>query len=149
MRKASRREERALSRDLSGPGELEALTGLDRLPRAVRLDSEREDIPRAMRAPHSAEAVYPWASPRIRHALRSFPVSVRFSNRQVVPQSKGRGVWWALSATPPAMRRAKSVDFCVRRKARREVLFAVRRAGFRGSAPKRSYRRSGDSQYRC
>lgn len=39
--------------------------------------------------------------------------------------------------------------FCVRRKQRKEVLFALGRAGFRGSAPKKHYRRTQDSQYRC
>ena len=38
---------------------------------------------------------------------------------------------------------------CVRRKLRREVLFALRRAGFSGSAPKREYNRTADSQWRC
>lgn len=41
------------------------------------------------------------------------------------------------------------VRFCLQRKQRREVLFAWKRAGFRGSAPKRFYRRSQNSQYRC
>jgi len=41
------------------------------------------------------------------------------------------------------------VKFCLQRKQRREVLFAFRRAGYGGSAPKRSYRRTQNSQYRC
>lgn len=41
------------------------------------------------------------------------------------------------------------VKFCVQRKRRREVLFAFGRAGFRGSAPKRSYRRTVNSNYGC
>lgn len=45
----------------------------------------------------------------------------------------------------------KRVLFCIRRKVRREVLFALRRAGFRGSGPGKGgrYRRTQDSQYRC
>lgn len=41
------------------------------------------------------------------------------------------------------------VRFCVSRKIRREALFAFGRAGFRGSAPKRHYRRVATSNYRC
>lgn len=41
------------------------------------------------------------------------------------------------------------VRFCVQRGQRREVLFALGRAGYRGSAPKRSYRRSANSNYGC
>lgn len=46
------------------------------------------------------------------------------------------------------MRAPSRVKFCVDRKARREVLFAFKRAGYRGSAP-RSYKRTEDSQYSC
>lgn len=46
------------------------------------------------------------------------------------------------------MRVPSRVQFCVDRKARREVLFAFKRAGYRGSAP-RSYKRTDDSQYSC
>lgn len=59
------------------------------------------------------------------------------------------------SSTPPLakqplfVRVPLRVGFCVRRKARREVLFALRRAGYGGSAPKRHYRRTQDSQWRC
>lgn len=41
------------------------------------------------------------------------------------------------------------VLFCVRRKMRREVLFALRRAGYSGSARKRHYHRSQESKYGC
>lgn len=41
------------------------------------------------------------------------------------------------------------VQFCLRRKARRQVLFALSRAGYGGSAPKRKYFRTQNSQYRC
>lgn len=44
---------------------------------------------------------------------------------------------------------SKAALICVRRKRRREVLFALGRAGYRGSAPKRHYRRTADSYYRC
>lgn len=41
------------------------------------------------------------------------------------------------------------VLFCVRRKQRRETLFAIRRAGYSGSAPKRHYYRKLTSSYGC
>lgn len=41
------------------------------------------------------------------------------------------------------------VQFCFERRQRREVLFALKRAGFRGSAPKKSYRRTANSNYGC
>lgn len=49
------------------------------------------------------------------------------------------------------VRNPKRVLFCVKRKIRREVLFAFRRAGFRGSGPgrRRTYRRNGNSSHGC
>lgn len=47
------------------------------------------------------------------------------------------------------IRTPRKVLFCVRRKQRREVLFAIRRAGYSGSARKPYYRRTVNSQYRC
>lgn len=41
------------------------------------------------------------------------------------------------------------VSYCVRRKERREVLFAMKRAGFGGSARKKTWRRTYNSQWRC
>lgn len=38
---------------------------------------------------------------------------------------------------------------CVKRKQRRETLFALNRAGGAGSAPKRHYKRTIDSQFSC
>jgi len=49
----------------------------------------------------------------------------------------------------PAIRVPRLVKFCRQRKERREVLFAMRRAGFSGSAPKRHYRRTPDSLFGC
>lgn len=64
----------------------------------------------------------------------------------------GFNVWSALRS----LLVRKQVDFCVRRKQRRESLFALRRIGFRGSSPGtrsrytgKYYRRTGNSQYRC
>lgn len=39
--------------------------------------------------------------------------------------------------------------FCAQRRERREVLFAKNRAGYRGSAKKRSWHRNQNSQYGC
>lgn len=46
-------------------------------------------------------------------------------------------------------RSPQRVHRCVRRKQRRETLFALRRAGYSGSAPKRHYRRNAFSNYSC
>jgi len=43
----------------------------------------------------------------------------------------------------------KRVRFCVARKVRRGVLFALRKAGYSGSGPKKHYRRDAKSQWRC
>lgn len=48
-----------------------------------------------------------------------------------------------------ALRADPRVSFCVSRKKRREVLFALNRAGFRGSARKVKWKRSYNSQWRC
>lgn len=47
--------------------------------------------------------------------------------------------------------RPSRVMFCVKRKIRKEVLFAFRKAGYRGSGPgrRRTYRRTGDSSHGC
>lgn len=47
------------------------------------------------------------------------------------------------------VRSPKKVMFCVVRKQRRQVLFALRRAGYSGSVKKRFYRRDYSSQWRC
>lgn len=49
------------------------------------------------------------------------------------------------------VRRPERVLFCLKRKVRREVLFAFRRAGYRGSGPgrRRTYRRNGNSLHGC
>lgn len=48
-----------------------------------------------------------------------------------------------------AVRLPAKVRFCIQRKQRKQVLFALDRAGYRGSAPKRHYIRNSNSQYRC
>lgn len=48
-----------------------------------------------------------------------------------------------------AMRAPSRTRFCIQRKARRQVLFALRRAGYAGSAKARTWRRTSNSQYAC
>lgn len=48
-----------------------------------------------------------------------------------------------------ALRGDSRESFCVRRKERREVLFALKRAGFGGSARKKVWRRNYQSKWRC
>lgn len=67
-----------------------------------------------------------------------------YGPRRVVGSQRLYSSWDTLQIRVP-----RKAVFCVRRKSRREVLFALRRAGFRGSAPKRHYRRSQDSLWRC
>lgn len=132
------------SRDQVPGGRSADLTGLDRLPRPVRLDDERDEL-RVLLGPRPAvEAVYPWASPRASRGLRSYPPSP--PAKRAVGASK---LWRYSPLRVLQMSAPASTRFCVMRKQRREVLFAFRRAGYRGSARKRSWRRTGDSQYRC
>lgn len=50
----------------------------------------------------------------------------------------------------PVLNRIPSrVLFCVKRKRRRETLFALKKVGFRGSSPKKHYRRNANSNYGC
>lgn len=78
------------------------------------------------------------------------------------PRGRSLYVGTRLSYAPPYRRRLYAgwqrfelgtmphrVGFCVRRKQRREVLFALGRAGYGGSAPKRHYRRNMNSNYGC
>lgn len=66
-----------------------------------------------------------------------FPSAPRYS------RAEGRTFDLLRMLTPSRVR------FCVQRKARREVLFALGRAGYSGSAPRSHYRRSGSSLYKC
>lgn len=56
-----------------------------------------------------------------------------------------------LRAIGSMVRLPEKVSFCVKRKVRRAVLFAFRRAGYSGSGPgrRRSYRRNSDSLHGC
>lgn len=81
-------------------------------------------------------------SPHISFVAR---ILAALARRQATPPAKPRSF---LSLGQLSFRAPARVRVCVQRKARREVLFAFNRAGFRGSAPGR-YRRTQDSQYSC
>lgn len=122
--------------------------------RGSSLDAQSGDLYAQLlelgRSPEAA--VYPW-----RPYLGTLSPGLRS------PQSRrsqaGRG--YSYSAPPRPSRRAfgfqsllsiatpSRVAFCVRRTIRRQVLFALGRAGYSGSAPKRHYRRTQNSQWRC
>lgn len=85
----------------------------------------------------------PWFDvPEGRRPLRI--VGPVFSPRRVV--GPRRGPYFPPSVSIRAPSRA---DFCLRRAVRRQVLFAKKRAGYSGSAKKRSWRRTQNSYYRC
>ena len=92
----------------------------------------------------------------LRSAPRDYPTqarsrvpSVRFhvpASRRQVPSkvSTWRDISRALRVRVP-----NRVYFCVQRQQRKQVLFALGRAGYSGSARKRHYNRTQNSQYRC
>lgn len=88
-----------------------------------------------------SEAVYPRRPLRV-YAFRGSTFSPA-KPRSVI----GRVFTPRLSVSE--LRDVRAARFCVGRKERREVLFALKRAGFSGSAPKRHYRRTSKSQWRC
>lgn len=63
------------------------------------------------------------------------------SPRPFVRPRPYRAVFQSVIITKPSI--------CVKRRIRREVLFARGRAGYSGSAPKVHYRRTEDSKVRC
>lgn len=82
-----------------------------------------------------------------RFAVSISPVKARFGVRaSESPYAKQilRSLSWLPSVHIPSR-----VMFCVRRKQRREVLFALNRAGYSGSARKSKWRRSITSKYGC
>lgn len=96
---------------------------------------------------HPVATVYPWSPSRSLRAV----VSRGFS---FAPKARGFSLALAQARLPWSDDRLRirvptRVKFCVARKQRREVLFAMERAGYSGSAPKRHYRRNEDSNWRC
>lgn len=78
-----------------------------------------------------------------RDLFRRFSVSFRFRSPVAVKRSRFFNIPYGLEIRVPAR-----VRFCLRRKQRREVLFARRKVGFSG-ATKGPYRRTANSMWRC
>lgn len=118
---------RRLIEDEGTPG---LRTGL-RTPRAV--DLWRAPLPARMLV---SESVVARPRARFRAVVRS-------------PLGVSRGILGVLKGL--YLRSPWKVHFCVQRKQRKEVLFALRKVGFRGSSPGSGggYRRGGDSSYSC
>lgn len=89
------------------------------------------------RARPNVALVYPGGRRRRPQVLAKPPLTSVKSLRR-----KPRRVLEALLGDP-------RVSFCAKRKERREVLFAMKRAGYRGSVKKKSWRRTFNSQWRC
>lgn len=117
-------------------------------PFGVLLD-EADPIHRITYVDRPLPPVY--LSPRERaEGLRRLPPAssrrlVRFMWRSPVEVRRTRlfDLPYGLSIRAPL-----KVRFCLRRKERREVLFAKRKVGYRGSSPG-PYRRTANSQWRC
>lgn len=138
----SRRSVRSRSGDRTTRSSLPA-----RLPRAfltrLPLEEAQERAWRPVWAPRRPLLVSTWSTTRSPHLAR--PGQVLSPLR---PRSESRG----RELRPPMYQLRMSApsrsSFCHRRKERRQVLFAIRRAGYSGSAPG-PYRRTQDSQYSC
>lgn len=134
MKRGGRRSDRV---DYRHTGEEKFYSSNGTLPRMsyrdVEADMYRQPFP----------AVYPIA----RRAAQRQPEILRMPSRRLAkPSSKYRSALQDVSFTVGNL--PSRVGFCMRRKARREVLFALKRAGFRGSASG-SYRRNMFSRYGC
>lgn len=129
----SRRSRRRRSRDeYDGTGD-PFIFGLAKLPRAVRMVDELRTL---------ADEEFSLVEER-----PDYRVSVGERVLQRDPRrfsSRGGPLVARLVMDAP-----DRVLFCMRRKIRREVLFAMNRAGFGGSARKRFWDRTEDSQYGC
>lgn len=151
---------RGRGRQFGRSGDGNVAPSSQRLPRAQEhvllapdeIDRQFQDF---WPADPSLEAVYPEGMPRS-------PASrvPRFFHRMASTNAvQRRARWYGMAPAPtrlhrvPAkqlfMRAPSRVRFCVKRKERREVLFALRRAGYSGSARKRRWYRNASSQYRC
>ena len=141
MSKKSRRREQDYSKragetyDFSNP----------RLPRAhesvrrMLRDEERSRVERILELARPKATVYP-GSPLQRVSR------YRFESR--TPSHPAKPNRLSLELRRLRISKPHKVAFCVRRKQRREVLFAMRVAGERGVGRGRAWRRK-DSQYTC
>lgn len=114
------------------------------LPRNPNRDFEQNLLYGSARAAVYLDGI---ASGRQPHRKLSAPV---FFPAKHAPQAHSKAPPLRMPLVRVELKRMPSrVRFCLQRKARREALFAFGRAGFRGSAPKRSYRRTVNSNYGC
>lgn len=99
-----------------------------------------------------------WGEPPWRPTASILRHRVQSSLRSVIapPVSIAKPVFRRPVRVAIPIRIPTRVKFCTRRKERREVLFALDRAGYRGSGPGRSrhpdeprYRRTEESNYTC
>lgn len=111
-----------------------------RLPRRRTSDFGYEYAPTVAR---TLDTVYPWypAARVLVSNVRGFVSSPQA--RAFTPKARMLALGRLFYSAPARVRK------CVQRKERRAVLFALERAGFAGSAPKRHYRRTEDSNWRC
>lgn len=132
-----------LARDLLRTGEvvLDPLTSLPWLPRTLRPVDQLEEYRGPLRdAPRASGAVYLAGGHLV--VRRGRPVAAQLAFRRYAERRNREllSLW---------MRSPGRVDFCVRRKVRKEVLFARGVAGRSGGSPKRNYERTQNSQYSC
>lgn len=128
-------------------------TGLAQLPRGTYRDSEaRSGTLRRDQSVYRLGADR-WDSPvgPANFKLRLRSVAASGARHGLMPRKSSpyakqvlRFLSWL-----PEVHIPSRVAFCVRRKQRREVLFALKRAGYSGSARKGHWRRTAYSKYRC
>lgn len=95
---------------------------------------------------------YPAVYPSSRRAVERLPDLISTVVPRRFPAKPGRQARLSLgrSIYLPMLREMPSrVKECIKRSDRREVLFAFKRAGYSGSAPKRHYNRKLFSRYGC
>lgn len=114
----------------------------ERVPRSLPQPLSRSRKPRLLRS-FSAK---PLLRLQVRRQALSMPPRSRRSGGKSKVMSRFYNPMHVLRMANP-----KRVTFCLKRRIRREVLFAFRNAGYRGSGPGRrgSYRRNGNSLYGC
>lgn len=99
---------------------------------------------------YRSEAVYPSDWRAEQRMPQTFTSTIVFPARYPAKQRRKALLSSGYSRPLPVLRELPyRVRECVRRKDRREVLFAFRRAGYSGSAPKRKYFRKLMSNYGC
>lgn len=114
------------------------------LPRSTYRDYEPLSGRNAADAP-----VYPYRARIVGPRYLLTPSSRRLGIPRFKLPSYAKQILRSVSWRANLNRMPSRVKFCLARKSRREVLFAMGRAGFGGSAPKKHYRRTSNSNYGC